>query len=99
MDNQLLLEIMKNQLILYKQLVRMLPPRQHDIDVSAAAYEPGFYFTLYVGVEGDVVGIDEQGNAFNRHFIAGYHPFACKKIDTLANGTTATDLAACYAPD
>lgn len=98
MDNQLLLSILATQQQILKQLTRMLPPRQEDIDISAVAYNPGTIFTLYVGVAGVVKGVDEENKPFNRQFIEGYHPFGCKSIDSAPNGTTATNLAACYAP-
>jgi hypothetical protein len=77
-------------------LRRALPKKQQDIDVSTTAFSPNSPFQLYVGVEGNVKGVDWDGNAFNRHFVVGYHPFQCKSIDTTANGTTATNLAAMF---
>lgn len=53
-------------------------------------------FYLYVGVSGIVKGVDKGGSSFSRNFTAGYHCFKCRKVLSTANGTTATDLAACF---
>lgn len=62
--------------------------------VTGIAKDDGFF--LYVGTEGVVVGTTFAGKPVNRKFIVGYHPIKMKFIDTVANGTTATDMAACY---
>lgn len=68
-----------------------------DIDISSVAFSiTGKTFQLYVGVEGDIVGVGANGQTVNRHFIVGYHPVYFKSISTTASGTTATDLAALF---
>jgi hypothetical protein len=57
-------------------------------------FNPGYSFYLYVGTEGVVNGIDQNGRAFSTKFIIGYHPIKLKTI--LQSGTTAADLAACF---
>lgn len=70
------------------------PGIQEDIDISSQDFVATKPFQLYVGVEGTVIGEDNAGKAFNRHFVPGYHPFLAKKITRV--GTTATSLAALY---
>lgn len=67
---------------------------QEDINISGGNFTPARPFQLYVGVAGVVVGIDENGQAVNRHFTSGYHPVVFKQIT--ATGTTATSMAALY---
>ncbi len=64
-----------------------------DITLSSN-FTPGYGFYLYVGTEGIVNGIDQNGRSFSRKFIVGYHPVKLKTV--LQSGTTATDLAACF---
>lgn len=67
-----------------------------DINLSSDFFPSGRVFRIYVGVEGVVKAVDETGNEISRHFIVGYHPIRLKKVLSSANGTTATDLAACF---
>lgn len=69
-------------------------------DISLAAdftfpeQKNGFF--LYVGVAGVIKGETFSGGTFSHNFVTGYHCVKMRKILSTANGTTATDLAACF---
>lgn len=64
------------------------------LDVSSTAYTNDNGFYLYVGTAGNVAYTDWNGNVKTAAFGIGYHPVKLKKIDTTANGTTASGLSA-----
>jgi hypothetical protein len=71
--------------------------RRKKIDISSTAFTlSGQPFQLYVGTEGNVTYRTEGGDTGTEKLIAGYHPCNFIFIDTAANGTTATDLTACF---
>lgn len=68
-----------------------------DINLGADFSLPGNKgFYLYVGVTGVVKGTTANNDTINRTFTVGYHPIKMKLVSSSANGTTATNLAACY---
>lgn len=89
-------EILKTLVDIFRQLNAGNSLDHEDIDLGPGNYNPGKNFQLYVGQEGQVVGISARGKAVNRHFIAGYHPVYFQQITKA--GTTALSLASCF-PD
>lgn len=63
------------------------------IDVDFVSKRP---FQLYVGGEGSITVVKEDGIEVTDFWVAGYHPITIKQVKVA--GITASSLRACYFP-
>lgn len=68
--------------------------RIHIDPVAGFIKASGFF--LYVGTEGNVRYTDMSGNVGIEKFVVGYHPTMFIRVWENSNGTSASDMAACF---